>query len=47
MCCRVVQGSGRYKVKKNMKARRDTLTITPLMNNPRFEGPECIEPMIN
>jgi putative SOS response-associated peptidase YedK len=21
--------------------------VTPLMNNPRFEAPECIEPIIN
>ena len=32
MCCRVAQGSGRDKVKKKMKARGDTLTITPRLN---------------
>ena len=32
MCCRVAQGSGRDKVKKKMKARVDTLTITPRLN---------------
>jgi len=21
--------------------------VTPLMNNPRFEAPKCIEPIIN
>jgi putative SOS response-associated peptidase YedK len=32
MCCRVAQGSGRDKVKKKMKARGDTPTITPRLN---------------
>jgi len=32
MCCRVAQGSGRDKVKKKMKARGGTLTITPRLN---------------
>jgi putative SOS response-associated peptidase YedK len=32
MCCRVAQGSGRDKVKKKMKGRGDTLTITPRLN---------------
>ena len=32
MCCRVAQGSGRDKGKKKMKARGETLTITPRRN---------------
>ena len=32
MCCRVAQGSGRDKVKKKMKVRGDTPTITPRLN---------------
>ena len=32
MCCRVAQGSGRDKVKKKMKARDGTPTITPRLN---------------
>ena len=32
MCCRVAQGSGRDKVKKKMKARGGTPTITPRLN---------------